>query len=125
MNVLVDTSVWVGHFKQRNNTLVALLNAGRVVCHPHVVLEVACGNPAQRRLVIDLLRQLASTPVATADELLTFLDAHALHGRGCGLVDISLLASTLLSPHTTLWTLDKRLDTLATDLKVAYRPAPH
>lgn len=41
------------------------------------------------------------------------------------LVDISLLASTLLGPHTTLWTLDKRLDTLATDLKVAYRPAPH
>jgi predicted nucleic acid-binding protein len=125
MNVLVDTSVWVGHFKQRNHTLVDLLNTGRVVCHPHVVLEVACGSPPQRRLVIDLLRQLAPTPVATADELLTLLDTHALHGRGCGLVDISLLASTLLAPRTTLWTLDKRLDTLASELNVAYRPAPH
>ena len=32
MNVLVDTSVWVGHFKQRDERLVALLNAGMVVC---------------------------------------------------------------------------------------------
>ena len=34
MNVLVDTSVWVGHFKQRNECLVALLESHRVVCHP-------------------------------------------------------------------------------------------
>ena len=32
MNTLVDTSVWVGYFKQRNERLVALLEEGRVVC---------------------------------------------------------------------------------------------
>jgi hypothetical protein len=37
MNVLVDTAVWEGHFKQRNEHLAALLEHGRVVCHPYVV----------------------------------------------------------------------------------------
>ena len=37
MRVLVDTSVWVSHFKQRDVRLVALLEAGLVVCHPYVV----------------------------------------------------------------------------------------
>jgi predicted nucleic acid-binding protein len=37
MNVLVDTSVWVAHLKQRNEHLAALLEHGRVVCHPYVV----------------------------------------------------------------------------------------
>lgn len=125
MNVLVDTSVWVGHFKQRNEDLVALLTAGRMVCHPYVVLEVACGTPPHRHPVIGLLRQLASTPVASTDELLHFIGHRALHGRGCGLVDIGLLASTLLHPRTALWTLDKRLHALATELGVAHRPLSH
>jgi len=43
MNVLVDSSVWVASFKQRNEYLVALLEAGAVVCHPYVVAEVANG----------------------------------------------------------------------------------
>ena len=33
MSVLVDTSVWVGHFKQRNEHLVGLLESGLVRCH--------------------------------------------------------------------------------------------
>jgi hypothetical protein len=37
MNVLVDTSVWEGHFTQRNERLAALLEHVRVVCHPYVV----------------------------------------------------------------------------------------
>lgn len=48
MTVLVDTSVWVGHFKQRDGQLVALLEAGLVACHPYVVVEVACGTPPGR-----------------------------------------------------------------------------
>ena len=31
MNVLVDSSVWVGHFKQRNDHLVALLSEKSLV----------------------------------------------------------------------------------------------
>ena len=125
MNVLVDTSVWVGHFKQRNEHLVALLEGGMVVCHPFVVVEVACGTPPSRQAVISMLGKLESTSVATTDELLEIIERRDLRGRGCGLVDISLLAGALLGQQTLLWTLDKRLESLATELGRSYRPAIH
>ena len=123
MNVLVDTSVWVNHFKQGNGQLAALLEVGSVVCHPHVVVEVACGTPPSRQEVIELLGVLNQTPVATHAELLGFIERHALQGRGCGFVDISLLASALLEPDTFLWTEDRRLNALAAELGVAFRPS--
>jgi predicted nucleic acid-binding protein len=123
VNVLVDTSVWVGHFKQRDERLVALLEAGLVVCHPYAVVEVACGTPPRRTEVIGMLRELESVQVATPDELAELLQRRALFGRGCGFVDLSLLASVLLSDQTLLWTLDKRLEELAAQLGRAYRPS--
>ena len=125
MNVLVDTSVWVGHFRQRNDRLVALLEAGLVVCHPYVVLEVACGTPPRRQSVIELLHELESVPVATTQEVLSLIEQRGLHGRGCGFVDMSLLASALLGARTQLWTLDKRLQSLALGLGLAYQPVLH
>ena len=123
MSVLVDTSVWVGHFKQRDERLVALLEAGLVVCHPFVVVEVACGTPPGRSHIIDSLCELQSVPVASPDELLALLQRRVLFGRGCGFVDVSLLASALMGDHTLLWTLDKQLAAVATELGRAYRPA--
>ena len=125
MNVLVDSSVWVGHFKQRNDHLVALLEEGAVVCHPYIVGELACGTPPTRKAVIGLLSALESAPVATQEELLSMMDVRQLYGRGCGFVDMSLLASALLSEKTLIWTLDKRLELLATESSKGYRPALH
>lgn len=125
MNVLVDSSVWVGHFKQRNDHLVALLEQGAVVCHPYIVGEVACGTPPTRKAVVGLLSELESAPVATQEELLAMMDVRQLYGRGCGFVDMSLLASALLSEKTLIWTLDKRLELLATESNRGYRPALH
>ena len=34
--VLVDTSVWVAHFRQRDDALVNLLQADKVLMHPMV-----------------------------------------------------------------------------------------
>ena len=125
MKVLVDTSVWVGHFKQRNERLAALLEEGRVVCHPYVVAEVACGTPSNRRSIIALLAALESTPVASHDELLALMERRSLYGRGCGFVDMSLLAAALLSGQTLLWTLDKRLALMAAEADKAYGPRLH
>jgi predicted nucleic acid-binding protein len=125
VNVLVDSSVWVGHFKQRNDHLVVLLEDGSVVCHPYVVAEVACGTPPSRKAVIGMLADLVSAPVATQDELLAVMESHQLFGRGCGFVDIGLLAGALLGENTLIWTLDKRLELLAMELGKAYRPKLH
>jgi predicted nucleic acid-binding protein len=125
MNVLVDSSVWAGHFKQRNTHLASLLEDGLVVCHPYVVAEIACGTPPKRRAIVDMLTELECTPVATQEEFLAVLDAKKLYGRGCGYVDISLLASTLLSENTRIWTTDKRLALIATELNLAYSRPLH
>ena len=39
-NVLVDTSVWVDHFRHRNDALVGLLELDRVLVHPLIVGEM-------------------------------------------------------------------------------------
>ena len=122
MNVLVDTSVWVAHFRQRDESLVALLNDGVVVCHPYVVAEIACGTPPDRRGVIQMLSDLELATVATHDEVLALIERQVLYGKGCGLVDLSLLASTLLTQYTQLWTLDVRLMKVAAVLDRAYMP---
>lgn len=125
MNVLVDSSVWVGHFKQRNEHLVALLEADSIVCHPHIVAEMACGTPPSRKAIISLLSELENAPMATQDELLALLDARKLYGRGCGFVDLSLLASALVSERTLIWTLDKRFEQLAIEVNRAFSPKLH
>ena len=65
MNVLVNTSVWVSHFKQRNECSLALLEEGRVVYPPYVVMEVACETPPNRRDIVAMLALLESAPLAT------------------------------------------------------------
>ena len=125
MNVLVDSSVWVGHFKHRNEHLVALLEVDAVVCHPYIVAEVVCGTPPGRRAVISLLAELEAVPMATQDELLALLETRRLFGRGCGFVDLSLLAAVLINEMTVIWTLDKRFEQIAIDMNRAFSPKLH
>jgi len=122
VNVLVDTSVWIAHFRQRDAHFVTLLNESLVLCHPYVVTEIACGTPPDRCEDIQILSDLDTTTVATQEKVLELIERQALFGKGCGLVDLSLLASALLSGHTLLWTHDARLLKLATNLGRAYRP---
>jgi predicted nucleic acid-binding protein len=122
VNVLVDTSVWVGHFKQNNEHLVALLEQGCVVNHPYVVVELACGTPPNRNSIIALLSLLETVTVATPAEVLLLIERRGPFGRRCGFVDLSLLASILLHPQTRLWTLDQRLQSVADEAGRSYRP---
>ena len=47
--ILVDTSVWVNHFKDRNEDLVRLLFSDSVLIHPLIIAELACGTPPAPR----------------------------------------------------------------------------
>lgn len=124
--VLVDTSVWVSHFRRREPALIALLHADSVLTHPLVVAELACGTPPEPRARtladLDLLRPAQQ---ATLQEVRDFIERERLHGLGCGLVDLQLLASTMVTPEAQLWTFDKRLDALAERFGVCYQPALH
>ncbi len=123
--VLVDTSVWVAHFRQRNNGLIALLAFDRAMMHPMIVGELACGTPPARATTLFDLDGLQKTQQATVQEVMAFIEREKLFGLGCGWVDMVLLASTLMTPGVELWTLDKRLQTLAGRFGVMHQPALH
>lgn len=123
-DVLVDTSVWIDHFRHCRERLTELLARDAVLMHPHVLLELACGTPPapRSRTLADLGRLRSARPASPA-ELLDFIEREALYGQGCGLVDVSLLAAARLTSGARLWTLDKRLAALAARLGVAW-PEP-
>lgn len=120
--ILVDTSVWIDHFKTGNVTLARLLDHGAVLAHPWVVGELALGQLRDRNEVIRLLNSLPQATVATADEILILIEEQELYGTGIGYVDAQLLAATRLTPDATLWTRDRRLTEAATRLKKAFDP---
>jgi predicted nucleic acid-binding protein len=124
--VLADTSVWVAHFRRANALLQSLVAMDQVLCHPLIVLELACGTPpAPRERTIGDLKKLQQAIVATTDETLTLIEREQFHDSGCGAIDMALLASVLLTPDTLLWTLDKKLGALAARMGVAFSAASH
>lgn len=124
--VLVDTSVWIGHFRNRNIALEALLLQDRALTHPMVIGELACGMPpAPRAKTLGDLDLLPVVQQAGLRETMAFIERESLYGMGCGLIDLVLLASTLMTPGATLWTLDKRLAELARRYGVLYRMPVH
>jgi len=116
--LLADTSVWVEHLRHGEPRLAGLLTAGEVLCHPFVVGELASGNLRRRSEILDLLASLPAIGKAGDSEVLHFIEAHRLYGKGLGLVDVHLLASCVLD-RRRLWTLDNRLAKAARLLGVA------
>ena len=118
--VLVDTSIWVSHFREGNPHLKNLLLNGYVVCHSFIIGELACGNLQNREEILSLMQALPSAMTAEHEEVLQLIDTHQLMGIGLGYVDVHLLASALLS-ETPIWTEDKKLIEAARKLNVSYK----
>ena len=124
--ILVDTSVWVSHFRQSNLSLVYLLTNDQVLCHPLVMLEIACGSPpAPRHKTLEYLDKLQTVKTATNREIMTLIDAHHLQDSGCGAIDMALLASALITEKAKIWTQDKKFETYAKRLGVSFTPKLH
>ncbi|MCH8193718.1 MAG: type II toxin-antitoxin system VapC family toxin [Planctomycetes bacterium] len=117
--VLVDTSIWISHLRDNRPALVELLNQVSVACHPFVTGELALGNLKNRREILTSLERLPTSEIATHQEVLEFIEARALMGKGLGLIDIHLLASAKLS-SIPFWTQDQRLLKAVTDLGIDY-----
>ena len=106
--ILVDTSIWIDHFRRKNTQLVSLLHAGHVHCHQFVIGELACGQLRQRS---DILYYLSNLPHATTvrhEEALELVEQRRLHGSGLGWIDVHLLAAAVID-GLRLWTADKAL----------------
>jgi predicted nucleic acid-binding protein len=119
MPVLLDTSVWIDHLRSGDALVTQLLEAGEVLTHAFVIGELALGHLSKRKEILGLLGALPRAPIATAEEVLVFIDRHRLAGRGIGYVDAHLLASAFLHPGLRLLTRDRRLHEAANSLRVA------
>ena len=119
--ILVDTSIWIDHLRKGDITLIELLNANKVLAHPFVIGEIACGNLNNRKEILSMLDRLPKVKTAENEEVLYFISENGLMGRGIGFIDAHLLASTLLMQNTFIWTRDKRLSQVASHLTIAYQ----
>jgi predicted nucleic acid-binding protein len=108
---LVDTSVWIDHFRNGNEKLKDLLVNNEVMAHPFIIGELACGTFKNRAEILALLGKLPSAVVAEHQEVLRLIEAKKLYGRGIGLIHAHLLASSLLA-KAELLTLDGPLQKL-------------
>jgi len=117
--VLVDTSVWISHLRDGNAELANLLNDGRVLCHPLIVGELACGNLKDRAVILSFLQLLPMSIEAEHDEVLSFIEDNNLMGKGMGYVDVHLITSAVLT-GVSIWTLDKKLAQTADSLYKNY-----
>ena len=117
--ILVDTSVWINHLRKGENHLEKLLFDGEVICHTYIIGELACGNIKNREEIISLLQALPMASQIEFSEYLYFIDENQLAGKGIGFVDIHLLASAQLE-QVQLWTVDKKLKNIATNIGLTY-----
>ena len=117
--VLVDTSVWIDHFRKHDDVLAELLIKNNVLTHPFVRGELALGNLRQRDIILNLLDNLPQAGVAYSEEINFFIEKNALFGLGIGLIDVHLLSSAQIAQSTMLWTRDKKLMSAAVRLNLA------
>ena len=115
--ILVDTSVWIEHFRAGNDHLKALLFHEQVLCHPFIVGELACGTLEKRGEILRMLKALPEAHFSEHEEVMSFIETHRLYGHGIGWVDAHLLASTLLT-RCAIWSFDKPLRRAAAALNV-------
>ncbi len=116
--ILVDTSVWIDHFRHSEPLLAeALVRQGRYASPGH--WRIGDRNLRDRAQTLSDLRSLPPASEASFGEGLHFLESRKLYGKGLGWIDIQLLASAVLSSFR-LWSSDKRLHDAARSLGFAF-----
>ena len=120
--ILVDTSIWIDHFRAKEPLLAELLDANRVLIHPFIIGELACGNLGNRNVILSLLRKLPAVQLATDAETLLLIERQSLMGKGIGYIDAHLLAAVFLTATARVCTRDKRFNAIVSSMHLAFDP---
>lgn len=119
MSVLVDTSIWIDHFRRADVRLQACLAAGRVWTHTVVIGELAAGQLKSRAEILRHLQKLPRADEIDLEEGLHLLEQHGLAGRGLSWSDVQLLAAARIE-GVQIWTRDKALAKAADELGLRF-----
>ncbi|MFT4279465.1 MAG: VapC toxin family PIN domain ribonuclease [Rhodopseudomonas sp.] len=117
--LLVDTSIWIDHFRNGDPKLIAALGREEVLIHAFVLGELALGHHVRFETIVSDLSDLPQATIAVPEEVLRLVSRAELGGSGIGYVDAHLVASTLLTPEARLWTRDKKLKAVTDRLSIA------
>jgi predicted nucleic acid-binding protein len=123
MSVLVDTSVWIRFLSNRAPyaaELDRLLADDMVAGHEFVYGELLVGDRGGRHQLLSSYAGMDQLPSVSHGEVVAFITARKLRGRGIGWIDAHLLASALVA-GVPLWTADRPLHAIADELGIAYR----
>ncbi len=91
-----------------------------VAGHELIYGELLMGDRGGRQSLLRSYERMTQNPPVPHADVVTFVSARQLHGRGIGWIDAHLLASALVG-GVRLWTTDGPLDALADELGIAYR----
>jgi predicted nucleic acid-binding protein len=123
--VLIDTSIWILFLAGRepqSNALDELLAGDLVLSHDLVQGELLIGDRGQARTrLLAAYCEIHRARTVPHAEVVEFVEARKLRGRGIGWIDCHLLASTVVE-RCTLWTADAHLADLAAELRIAHTP---
>jgi len=106
--ILIDSSVWIDHFRQALPALSLYLVEGRTLQHQMVTAEIALGSISHREQVIAQFLRLEQATIVEEATFLKRVDEWGLAGTGIGFVDTHLLCSAAES-EAVIWTRDRRL----------------
>ena len=121
--VLVDTSVWIGALAGRApyaGELDRLLSRDEAAGHELIYGELLIGDRGGRRRLLADYEQMHQAITVPHSEVVAFVRARRLHGRGVSWIDVHLLAAALAG-RMQLWTADPRLAALAEEFGVGYQ----
>ncbi len=118
--IIVDTSIWVEHFRGQDTPLDDLILQEQILLHPFVRGELILHGLPKKGKVRETIDELASAPVGTPDEASAFIEWAKLAGTGVGYVDSHLLLSARLVADGWVLTRDTNLHAQAVRLGVAY-----
>ncbi len=122
MSVLVDTSVWIRFLSNRAPfaaKLDRLLTDDAVVGHEFVYGELLAGDLGGRQTLLSSYERMEQILPVPHSDVVAFVRARKIHGRGIGWIDAHLLASALVA-GVPLWTADGPLGAIADELGIAY-----
>lgn len=119
MAVLIDTSVWIEHFRIPCAAIASLITSGEARLHPFIIGELAVGSIRDRSRFLAFLSTLPIIASVEDGDVLALIEDQVLYGVGIGLIDAHLLASCTAG-GTLLWTRDKRLQAQAERLGLTF-----
>jgi predicted nucleic acid-binding protein len=110
--VLVDTSLWVEHFRAADERRSKRLESFAVLMHEFVLGELIIGYVGRSHPAISRLSVIPRVETIQHDEVVRFVREHKLEGCGIGWIDAHLIAAAAAA-GAGIWTLDRTLSRTA------------